>query len=344
MKAVFPEADHTVQVRDIESPKIVSAGDVIVEMRACGLCGSDLEKIYGEYAMRSGRLGHEPAGEVIEVGSSAGGVAKGDRVFMHHHVACYSCHYCRHGDYTMCPKYQESNISPCGLAELVLVPEWNVSRGGLLKLPDSVSYEEASLIEPLACCLRAWGKCSFAAGDNVLVMGAGPTGLMHVLIAKMFGAGKIFVSDLNAFRLQVAQEIGAVPLQSQEQGIVDRIKRETEGRGADLCIVATGSPRAALQSLDVTRRGGDIVIFGVPPKGTQLPLDLSALYSRELSLVPTYAASETETNMALKIIENRRLDLRRLVTHRFDISQAQEAVKCAHEAKDAVKVVVTNKI
>ena len=203
MKAVFVKGRNVVSVDEVQAPKMISKGDVLVKMRACGLCGSDLEKIYGEYGMSSGRLGHEPAGEVVAVGEGVTNFRPGDRVFIHHHVACYSCHYCLHGDHTMCPAYQTSNISPCGLAEQFLVPEWNVSRGGLINLHNNISFDEAALVEPLACCIRAINKSNFQKGDDVAVFGAGPAGLMNVILAKAFGAGRIFVIDINDFRINI---------------------------------------------------------------------------------------------------------------------------------------------
>jgi L-iditol 2-dehydrogenase len=241
----------------------------------------------------------------------------------------------------MCPAYQTSNISPCGLAERFLVPEWNVSRGGLIKLPDNVSFDEASLVEPFACCIRAWNKCNFHKGDDIAVLGAGPAGLMHVLLAQAFGAGRIFVLDINDFRLKFAKKYGVDAFNSLEHDLASKIKSETGGRGVDICVVATGSTKALLQSFDLTRKGGKIMLFGVPPKGSQMSYDMSKLYSSEHSLIPSYAASEIETNQALRLISEKRVDMASLITHRFDIKNAAEAVKCAHEARDAMKVIVT---
>jgi len=342
MKAVFVKGHSAVSVDNVKAPEMASAGDVLVKMRACGLCGSDLEKIYGEYGMSSGRLGHEPAGEVVAVGKSVKGFAPGDRVFIHHHVACYSCHYCKHGDHTMCPSYQTSNISPCGLAEKFLVPEWNVSRGGLIKLPESVSYEEASLVEPLACCIRAWNKSNFQKGDDIAVVGAGPAGLMHVLLAQAYGARKVFVIDINRFRLKFAGKYGVEAFNSaSDHELTNKVKSGTGGRGVDVCVVATGNMNGLLQSFELTRTGGTVMLFGVPPKGSQMSYDISKLYSSEHSIIPSYAASEIETNEALKLIAEKKADMASLITHRFDITRAAEAVKCAHEAKDAMKVIIT---
>ena len=342
MKAVFVKGRNTVSVDDVGKPKMVSDGDVIVRMRACGLCGSDLEKVYGEYGMSSARLGHEPAGEVIEAGKAVKEFSGGDRVFIHHHVACYSCHYCLHGDQTMCSAYQTSNIGPCGLAEQFLVPEWNVSRGGLIKLQDDISFEAAALVEPHACCIRAMNKCSFQKGDDIAVVGAGPAGLMLVLLAKAFGAGKIFVIDVNEFRLKFAQGYGVETINAGSgSDVAKKVIEGKGGRGADLCVVATGSTKALLGSFDLTRRGGKIMLFGVPPKGSEISLDMSRVYSSEHSIIPSYAASEVETNQALRLLSSKRIDVSSLITHRCDIGEAEAAVRCAHEAKDAMKVIVT---
>lgn len=342
MKAVFVRGNNAVSVDDVNAPQMASDGDVLVRMRACGLCGSDLEKVYGEYGMSSGRLGHEPAGEVIAAGKNARGFASGDRVFIHHHVPCYSCHYCLHGDYTMCTEYQMSNITPCGLAEQFIVPEWNVSRGGLIQLPQGMTFDEASLIEPLACCIRAWNKCNFQKGDDIAVLGAGPAGMMHVLLARAFGAGKVFVSDINDFRLKFAERYGTQAFNSiTAKHFIQKIREQTGGRGVDIAVVATGSAKALLQSFDMTRKAGKIMLFGVPPKGSEMSYDMSKLYSSEHSLIPSYAASEVETNQAIKLISERRLDIASLITHRFDIKDAADAIKCAHDAKDAMKVVIT---
>ena len=242
----------------------------------------------------------------------------------------------------MCPAYQTSNINPCGLAEQFLVPEWNVSRAGLIKLPDNISYDEASLIEPLACCIRAWKKCNFQKGDDVAVLGAGPAGLMHVLLAQAYEAREVFVIDINNFRLEFARKYGVETFNPvTDQDLVNKIRSATEGRGVDVCVVATDSMKAFLQSLDLTRKGGKIVLFGVPAKGSHVSYDMSKLYSNEHSIIPSYASSEIETNEALKLIAEKRVDMATLITHRFDITKAADAVKCAHEAKDAMKVIVT---
>lgn len=326
------------------NPPKCNENDVIVRMHSCGLCGSDLEKVFGTYSMPSSRLGHEPAGEVIEVGSNVKKITIGDRVFVHHHVSCYSCRYCIHGDYTMCEMYQKSNLEPCGLSQQFLVPEWNVTRGGLLHLPENISYDQAALIEPLACCIRAFNKISMKHGDNVAIIGAGPTGIMHLLLAERAGANKIFVIDINDFRLRFAHSyhntITFNPKQSKD--ISQHIKELSYGIGVDSTVIATSNPEAFTQALTITRRGGRILIFGVPPKNMTTNMDLSLIYSNELTLSPSYGCSEVETNHALALISQNSIDIRPLITHRFDITKSAEAFRCAHDANAAMKVVITS--
>ena len=181
-------------------------------MHACGICGSDVEKVFGEYGQASMKLGHEPAGIITEVGSEISDFSVGDRVFTHHHVACYSddCHECNHGNETMCKKYYESNLEPCGLADEYVVPGWNVKHGGVLKIPDNMSFEEAAMIEPLACCIRSWNKFTHKPNDSVAILGVGPTGIMHALLAKFYGLKEVFCLDLNDYRLAFAQKLESI--------------------------------------------------------------------------------------------------------------------------------------
>jgi L-iditol 2-dehydrogenase len=320
-----------------------SEGDILVKMKACGICGSDLEKIYGQYGMTSARLGHEPSGIVLAIGNKVKGIKIGDRVFVHHHVSCNSCHYCRHGNNTMCEYYQKSNIDPCGLSDKFIVPAWNVERGGVLRLPDRITYEQASLIEPLACCLRALHKIPFQKGDDLVIFGAGPAGIMLLTLAKLAGAGKIFVVDINHFRLEFSRKFisDTYFLNAQTENYSKIIKDNTKNRGVDVSIVATSSLTALSNAFEITRKGGYIILFGVPSKDSQFPLEASKLYSNELSIIPSYAASEIETNEALNLLAERKINLDFLITHKYTLEQSPNAVFCAHRAKDCMKVIIT---
>ena len=318
----------------------VNDDEMLVRMKSCGICGSDLEKVYGNYGMKSLRVGHEPAGIVIKVGKNLKKFKEGDRVFVHHHVSCYSCRYCLQGNYTMCNNYQTSNIEPCGLSEQFIVPKWNIEHGGVLKLPDSISFDEAALIEPFACCIRGLNKISVKHGDNVAILGAGPTGLMHTLLAKFLGANNIVVSDVNDFRLKFVEKYGVTTVNLNSQNLDDVVNSQTEGLGVDVTILATGSIKAFESSLKITRRGGKILLFGVPSVGSKFDINLNSIYSNEQIIIPSYGASEIETNQALSLMSDKSINLLPLITHRFQIRESNYAFKCAHEGIDAMKVLI----
>jgi L-iditol 2-dehydrogenase len=341
MKAAFVTGPATVSIND--TPKsALGAGDILVKMQSCGICGSDVEKVFGKYGQPSMRLGHEPAGIILDVGSAVSNFKKGDRVFTHHHVPCYSCHYCIHGNETMCAKYYETNLSPCGLSEEYLVPEWNVSHGGVLKLPDSMSFDEAAMIEPLACCVRAWNKFQHKKGDTVAVFGAGPTGIMHAMLAKTNEFSKIFCFDVNDFRLGYAKSFGAIPLKSGDSQSISKVLAETQNQGVDVSIVATGSLAAVSDAILSTRKGGTIILFGVPSKGATMQIDMSVVYSKELTLVPSYAASDSDTKESLQLIASGKVDVKKLITHRYSLSESQKAFEHAHTGKNAMKIIIHN--
>ena len=341
MKAAFVKKESTITVDDVEKPSL-GPGDILVKMESCGICGSDVEKVFGKYSQPSRKLGHEPAGIISEVGSKVKDFKKDDRVFTHHHVPCYSCHFCNHGNETMCPKYYETNLSPCGLAEEYLVPEWNVSHGGVLKISDSMSFDEAAMIEPLACCIRSWHKFPHKKGDSVAIFGVGPTGMMHVMLAKDKGFEKIFCLDVNDFRLEFAKKFQITQsINSNDSSRKEKILHETENRGVDVAIVATGNLKALDDAIELVRKGGAVMMFGVPSKGDTMNIDMSKIYSKEITLTTSYAASDYDTKEALELIKSSRADVKSLITHKYSILETQKAFDHAHDGSDAMKIIIT---
>jgi len=341
MKTVFVKKASVISVD--ESPKpTLNSGDILVQMHACGICGSDLEKVFGQYGQPSMRLGHEPAGIVLDVGDDVSEFKKGDRVFTHHHVSCYNCHLCNHGNETMCKKYSETNLSPCGLSEEYVVPAWNVSHGGVLKISDSLSFEEAAMIEPLACCIRSWKKYSYREGDSTAIFGVGPTGMMHVMLAHVKKFSKIFCFDVNDFRLNFAKKFNITEsINSMDENRKQKILENTDGLGVDVAIVATSSLKALDDAIDMVRKGGTVMMFGVPSKGAMIDLDMSKIYSKEITLVTSYAASETDTKDALDLIESSKIDVKKLITHTYPINDTQKAFEHAKSGDNAMKIIIT---
>jgi L-iditol 2-dehydrogenase len=338
--------NKSVKIINRDIPK-VNQNDVLVKMKTCGICGSDLEKVFGKYGMKSTRIGHEPAGEIIEIGENVKDFKTKDRVFIHHHVPCYSCHYCYNEDFTMCEKYQTSNIEPSGLSEYILVPEWNVLRGGLVKLPDNINFNQAALIEPIACCIRSLNKLAMKKADKVAIFGAGPTGLIHMILAKYYGASQIILVDINNFRLNFAKNIDptitTINMANNDNNNLDASVFSKVGNiGVDISIIATSNLDALVQSIKISRRGGTISLFGVPTKESELKIDFNLIYSKELKIVPSYAASEKEIHQTITLLTNNIIDFEPLITHKFPLDNSFDALQYAHKAKDAMKIIITS--
>lgn len=342
MKAAFVKNSSKIVVKDVKQPSI-GPEEILVQMQACGICGSDVEKVFGQYSQPSMRLGHEPSGTIIKVGENVTRFKEGDRIFAHHHVPCYSCHFCKHGNETMCKKYYETNLDPCGLSEQFIVPGWNVQHGGVLKIPDSMSFEEASLIEPLACCMRAWTKFSYQKGDSVAILGVGPTGILHTILAKSKGSSNIFCTDVNDFRLDFAKKFGAsFTINSKDTQLRQKVLFETENLGVDVAIVATGNLQAFKEAFHLVRKGGTIMLFGVPSKGAVMELDMSLFYSKEITMTSSYAASDHDTRVALEFLSTSKINIKELITHRYALEQTQMAFDRAHTGEHAMKIIITS--
>ncbi len=327
------------EVSEVPVPDI-GVGELLVEMKACGLCGTDIEKARGEYTAALPVLGHEAVGVVASVGEGVVNIREGDRVFAHHHVPCHECYYCLHGNQTACKKFRNSNIHPGGFSEFFRVPQWNVSKGGILSLPSFLGFEEASLIEPIGCCVRALDRCNLKEGDTVLVVGAGPVGILHSILLLSRGA-KVMISEVSEPRLRFAEKskVGHV-IDARKQDVAREVSEGTAGRGADVVIVASGSPKAFIQALKSIRTGGRLCLFGVPAKGSLLDYDLSEIYNSEISLVPSYGATDIDTAAALSLIVADSEKFRPVITHTFPISEFAKAVETTTSGA-GMKVVIT---
>ena len=343
MKAAIVKSDSNIEIKNMIKP-LLGPDDILVKMHACGICGSDVEKVFGEYGQASMKLGHEPAGTITEVGSEILDFSVGDRVFTHHHVACYSdnCHECNHGNETMCKKYYESNLEPCGLADEYVVPGWNVKHGGVLKIPDNMSFEEAAMIEPLACCIRSWNRFTHKTNDSVAILGVGPTGIMHVLLAKFYGLKEVFCLDLNDYRLDFAQKLETITIRSDDPTASEIIKSNLQHPfGVDIVIVATSNLKALQDAVTFVRKGGTIVMFGVPSKGATVELDMSKVYSKSITIVNSYAASDMDTRDALEKISSKQINVTQLITHKYKLDECQKAFEHAKSGENAMKIIIS---
>jgi L-iditol 2-dehydrogenase len=340
MKVAMYYSQNDVRIEEMPKPEI-GEDEVLVEMRACGLCGSDLMDWY----LKSRAplvLGHEPAGVVAEKGKRVKGFDVGDRVFVHHHVACLACHYCKHGDYTLCEQFHNTNIKPGGFAEYFRVPTPNL-QGDTLKIPETVSFEEATFIEPVGCCLRALKKCGVQKDDSVAIIGAGATGIIHTVLSKIFGASKAVVSDLIDYRLKVAKKFGAdVVINPEDEDLAKVIKAETGGMGVDVAVVTAPSLEAYKAGLSVCRKGGKLCVFAPTDPGKHLQISPKELFFSEIKIISSYSTSHLETREALELINSGRINVRELITHRFPLRDTAKAFETALKDKQSLKVIVLN--
>ena len=339
MKAALLRTPGGVAVEDVLPPR-AGPGEIVVAMRACGLCGSDLEKIRGTYTAAPPVIGHEAVGVVAEVGEGVEGIRKGTRVFPHHHVPCGRCAACRGGSPTMCAHYRATNLEPGGFAERFRVPRWNVEHRAVHRLPPSVDFERGSFVEPLACAVRALGRGPPRA-SSALVLGAGPMGLLVLQLLRLRGTDLVLASEVSSVRAEVARRHGATMVwDPRSEDVVAAARRETRGLGVDLAVVATGHAPAIAEALRAVRPGGTALLLGVPETGARLDFDPSEFVTREVSLVPSNAATEADVRKALDLIARRRVDVASLVSHRFRLEAFPEAVRVAGRA-ECVKAILT---
>ncbi len=317
----------------------VGPGDVLIRLKAAGICGTDLEKIHGSYGP-GGILGHEVSGIIEQVGHSVKGLHIGVRVTAHHHVPCYNCHFCTRGDYTMCDSFKTTNLDPCGLAEYFRVPEFNVQRGAIIPIPDTVDFEEAALLEPTACCIRALDKLKIQPGDKALVVGLGPTGQTHIQLLRNMGVQMILGSDIQQTRITMARKLGADRVYDpRSENVAEEVKRETT-IGVDLAIVSTGNPNGLLQALASVRKGGQVLLFGAPSRDATFQLDVGSFFARQITLTTSYSCVEAEIERAIQHVSQRLLNLRTMITHRFPLQEATSAFSSA-TSTFAVKAIIT---
>jgi len=332
VRAVMVDSPGRVKVVEVPRP-VPAEGEVLVKLRCCGICGTDLEKVQGE-GITTKVLGHETVGEVADLGAGVEELRVGERVFTHHHVPDLTCELCERGEYTYCREYMKHNLEPCGLADYYIVPGFNVQRGAVLRLPDSLGYEEASFIEPLACCIRGLDRVAAREAASALVLGAGPVGLMHLKLLRSYGVEEVGVADVSEYRLTLAEKMGAnfvfdpsKPQESREQAM-----GHLSG-GPELVIVATASMSALEDALRGVARAGTVLLFGAPKRGAAATIDAAHLFLNGTKLVTSYAAYETETSEAMKLLAERKVNVSDLITHRFPLERSGEAFAVAAEQR-----------
>jgi len=313
----------------------IGAGEVLLRVLGCGLCGSDIAKIVDPSTPAPLVLGHEVVGEIVALGPGVTDCAIGDRVVAAHHVPCGDCHYCRRGSESMCHAFKASNLDPGGFAEYVRVPAPNV-RHALFRVPRHVTDEAASFVEPLACCLRSVRRARVAPGDTVVVVGLGSIGCLFVQLLRRAGA-VVVGCDPIAARAELARRLGAAA--AGPASAAAAAQRELSGgRGADQVIVTGGGTDVLPWAVESLRDGGTVHYFA--SGGDTLPLRLETLYHRELTLTATYSSSPSDLAEAFRLIVAGEVSVDRLVTHRVTLPGLHRGVDLMRR-REALKVYVT---
>ena len=336
MRVAVYYSNDDIRLEEMPRPRI-GEGELLLRVMACGICGSDVMEWYR--IRRAPRvLGHEAVGVVEEVGEGVGDFGPGERVFVSHHVPCNTCRHCLKGEHTACTTLHATNIDPGGFAEYARVPRLNVDRG-VFPLPDEVTFEDGVFIEPFACVLRGQRKLGIKPGDTVLVLGSGVSGLLHIQLARGVAA-RVLATDISEYRLRAAERFGA-DVAIDARGDVPRIVREAnDGRAVDQVIVSTAALPAIKQSLKCVDDAGKVLFFAPTPPGIEMPLDLNDLWSRQVTLTTTYAASPADIAAALALIRSGRIRVREMVTHRLGLAEIGLGFRLVAEAGESLKVVV----
>lgn len=344
MKSAMLYGKEQVRVTDIPQPQIGSR-EILLKVKAASLCGSDVRMIQNGYKNVDENhpltLGHEFAGIIEEVGGEIQSYTTGVRVTVAPNWGCGICRHCTGGDTHLCRDYQAFGINrPGGFAEYVVIPEEVIRQGNIVPMGEALSFEEASLVEPFSCVMNGQERTGIQAGDTVLVVGAGPIGILHAMLAGITGASKVMMNDLSNDRLRVAKEL--IPdLITIEGDPARRVMEETNGLGVDVSIIAAPAPTAQEESLAYMAMNGRVLFFGgLPGDREQISLNSNIVHYKQLRIVGSARANVRQFRICLSFVQNGRIPIGRLVTGRYSIDEFANAVAAAKQASGLKHVIV----
>ncbi len=331
MKAIVFYSSNHIKYEDVPVPKITN-DEILVKVKMCGLCGTDIYKIKQETILPGTVLGHEVVGVVEKKGENVDDFDIGQRVFVSHHTPCFSCKFCKNGTFSLCPLFKSTNIYPGGFAEFIKVQK-ELVKNNVIPLPDSLTDEEAVLIEPFACAWRNIKRIQIEPEEIVTIIGAGPSGLMHFILLKIIGVKNIRLVDIVDSRLEFARELGAKDVLNIKKTKADKFK------GSDIVIVGAGNKEAVQEALDIVRVGGKISIFAQVPDDTKILFDPNLIY-RETQILGTYSSTPIEQKEIFEMFINGKLkNASSIISHRFPLKDFKKGLKLAIEAVNSCKIV-----
>lgn len=344
MQAAVYRGTNDVRLETVPVPQI-GPGELLVRVHTCGICGTDLKKITTGSHSAPRIFGHETTGAVVAVGEGVIDYQVGDRVMFFHHIPCGDCYYCQHKVFAQCLIYKKVGVtagfepSGGGFSEFVRVMDWIVQKG-IVRIPDDVSFEQACFIEPINTCMKGIETLALRPGETVLVMGQGPIGIILAVLSKRCGA-RVITSDLFPQRHTIAKTFGLVEnIDASTSDAVRTTKEQTEGRGADAVILAVAGNGLLRPAMDAARPGGRVLLFAQTQPG-EAAIDPAAVCVDEKSLLGSYSASVDLQEESAKFVLSREMDLERLISHRFPLTQSIDALQlAAHPQPDSMKVVI----
>ncbi len=340
MKVAVYYNNHDVRVEDRPIPQPKN-NEFLVKTKSCGVCVADTMEWYLAPRVPL-TLGHEPTGVVEEVGSDIQNLKKGDRVFVHHHISCLVCEHCRNGNYTMCANYRKTHVQPGGFSEYFIASGDHAKKDTLI-LPEHVSFEAGTLVEPLACVIHAIRKAGIKAGDSVVLIGTGAMGLMFIQCLLYWGVRKLIVYEVLDWRIKKAMEFGApnvlVPDKDPEKEAA-RVKELFHSDGADKVFIAAKDISAMNLGMRLANKGGTVVFFATPKPDESVPLFPSYIFFNEITITSTYSADFIDTRMALDLIANGDVSADKLISHRYPIEKLSDAILQTVSRNESLKCVI----
>jgi L-iditol 2-dehydrogenase len=337
MKVAVYYNNRDIRIEERPVPQI-GPGELLVKVMASGICGSDVMEWY-RIKKAPIILGHEIAGVIVEKGDGLERYRAGDRVFVSHHIPCNTCHYCLNGSHTACETLHTTNYDPGGFSEYLRVPALNVDRG-VFVLPDGVSLDQGVFVEPLACVVRGQRLAGLQPGHSVLILGSGISGLLHLMLAKALGAGKIVTTDINEYRLRAAMDLGADAAIHASEDVPARFKALNGGRPADRVIVCAGALSVYRQALQSVDRAGTVLCFAPTDPGIELPIPVNDFWRNEIRVLPSYGNAPCDAVVAIELIRSGRVPVEKMITHRLSLAEASLGFRLVAEAGEALKVIL----
>jgi L-iditol 2-dehydrogenase len=337
MLAAVLHKREELSLEEVPIPEI-SEDEVLIRVKMCGICGTDPHIFKGHFpAPLPLIMGHEFSGEVVDMGKNVKSIAIGAKVTADINLSCDNCYFCRVGQKLLCHAIKQIGVHVNGaFAEYVKVPQGNV-----YTLPDEMDWEKAAYIEPLACAIHGLERAKITLGSSVAIVGAGPMGLALGKLAKLNGAGQVIVTELNQSRIQKAKTLGIDHvINASQENAIEAVKELTEGRGADFVFEAVGSSYTYKQAFEMVRRGGTLIAYGAAPSDSVIDIKPFDIFSKELTIVGSYAGSYGTWQQAIELIKNERFNPQDIITKTILLEHIIEGINEALYNKDVIKIMV----